>query len=271
VTLPSFCLLVIFSVDAGKGAAPESAPTATAAVAPTAAPHPGAALVLSRLDALYADRDNRRSFDEQRRILEEKAQLPTADFETLWRAARTYFWLSDDPSRSAAERSQDGKIGWDYAERAVALAPQRPEGHYWAAVNIGSYALGLGVIKALSMGLEGKFKERLGRAEQLAPAYNFGGVGVAWGRFYEKLPWPKRDRAKAEQNLRKVLTQVNPNSLRARVYLADTLSQDGRAPEAMRLLDEVAAAPLGKYDAAEEHRAKALGDGLRPAVTKRLK
>lgn len=226
---------------------------------------------MSRIDALYTDRDNRRSFDEQRRVLEEKANQPSADFETLWRAARTYFWLGDDPSQPADLRSKYGKIGWDYAERAIALAPQRPEGHYWAAVNIGSYALGLGVIKAISIGLEGKFKDRLSRAEQLAPGYNFGGIGVAWGRFYEKLPWPKRDRGKAEQQLRKVLGQINPANLRARVYLADTLAQSGHAAEALRLLDEVAAAPLGKYDAAEEHRAKALADGLRPAVTKLLK
>lgn len=210
-------------------------------------------------------------FDEQRRLLDEAAHQPTATFEILWRAARVYFWLGDDPSQSAAERSKYGKTGWDYAERAIVQVPQRPEGHYWAAVNIGSYALGLGVMKAISIGLEGKFKERLSKAEQLAPAYNFGGVGVAWGRFYEKLPWPKRDRPKAEQHLRKVLTQQNVNNLRARVYLADTLAQDDRAAEAKRLLDEVAAAPLGRYDAPEERRAKALAEGLRPAVTKLLK
>jgi len=228
-------------------------------------------LNVSRFDALYADRDNRRVFDEQRRALDEAARQPTASFEILWRAARVYFWLSDDPSQPAAERSKFGKLGWDLAERAISLAPQRPEGHYWAAVNIGSYALGLGVIKAISIGLEGKFKERLGRAEQLAPAYNFGGVGVAWGRFYEKLPWPKRDRPKAEQRLRMVITKQNPHNLRARVYLADTLAQDGRAAEAKQLLDDVAAAPVGRYDAPEERRAKALGDGLRPAVMKLLK
>jgi cytochrome c-type biogenesis protein CcmH/NrfG len=94
---------------------------------------------------------------------------------------------------------------------------------------------------------------------------------VAWGRFYEKLPWPKRDRAKAERALRGVLAGKNPNNLRARVFLADTLAHDGRAPEAKRLLDEVAAAPLGRYDAAEERRAKALGDGLMPTVTKLMK
>jgi hypothetical protein len=126
-------------------------------------------------------------------------------------------------------------------------------------------------MRALAAGLEGKFRERLGRAEQIAPGYNHGGIGVAWGRFYEKLPWPKRDRGKAVESLRKVIDKVNPNNLRARVFLADTLAQEGKPQESKQLLDQVAAAPLGRYDAAEERRAKALGQGLTPSVTKMLK
>jgi len=231
----------------------------------------GPAALLARLDALYAQRDDRRILAEQRQFLDERARQVPSDFEIQWRAARVYFWLGDDPSLPAEDRSKLGKTGWDYAERAVTLAPQRVEGHYWAAVNIGSYALGLGVMRALAAGLEGKFRERLGRAEQIAPGYNHGGVGVAWGRFYEKLPWPKRDRAKAEDHLRKVLGQVSPNNLRARVFLADTLAQEGKPQEAKQLLDQVAAAPIGRYDAAEERRAKALGQGLTPSIIKMLK
>lgn len=226
--------------------------------------------MLARIDALYRQRDDPAALGEQRRLCDDAAARAPADFEVQWRASRVYFWLSDDPSQGNEERSRLGKIGWDYAERAVALDPRRPEGHYWAAVSIGSYALGLGVMKALTMGLEDKFKTRLQRASELAPAYNNGGVDVAWGRFYEKLPWPKRDRKKAEQHLRLVLTQQNPNSLRARVFLADTLAHDNRAAEAKRLLDEVAAAPLGRYDVAEEHRAKALGAGMMNRVLKLL-
>jgi hypothetical protein len=283
VSLPLLCLLVIFSVDAGKGAAfavtpagPTSASGADAAarLAPPPAPTPLAALSAGelppRLDALYAERDDRRALAEERRFLDERARQSPYDYEILWRAARLYFWLGDDPSQSSEERSKLGKIGWDYAERAVAVAPQRPEGYYWAAVDIGTYALGLGVLKALSAGLEDKFKERLGHAEQLAPEYNFGGIGVAWGRFYEKLPWPKRDRRKAEQSLRRVLSQ-HPNNLRARVFLADTLSQVNHAQEAKQLLDQVAATPLGRYDVPEERRAKALGAGLMPSVMRMLK
>ena len=259
MTLPSLGVFLFFSLVATTGGA---ATTGTA--------NPQRAL-LTRIDTLYAGRDDRRVLDQQRRFLDEQVASAPKDYEVLWRAARLYFWLGDDPSLSSDDRSKLGKTGWDLAERAVVVAPDRPEGHYWAAVNIGTYALGLGVVRALAAGLESKFKEQLGRAEALAPDYNHGGVGVAWGRFYEKLPWPKRDRAKAEQALRRVLTQQYPNNLRARVFLADTLAHSGRAAEAKVLLDEVAAAPLGRYDAAEEHRAKALGDGLRDAVTKMLK
>jgi hypothetical protein len=118
--------------------------------------------------------------------------------------------------------------------------------------------------------MEGKFKARLQRAGQLAPAYEFGGVDVAWGRFYEKLPWPKRDRKRAEEHLRRVLVEQNPNNLRARVFLAETLANGGRAAEAKKLLDEVAAAQPGRYDAPEERRAKALAVGVLANVTKLL-
>jgi hypothetical protein len=269
---PLLCFLVIFSVDAGKGPGPITTVVGSGsdegAAALAALPPPA---LFARLDALYEQRDDRRILTEQRQFLDERARQAPSDFEIQWRAARLYFWMGDDPSLSPEERSKLGKTGWDFAERAVTLAPQRVEGHYWAAVDIGTYALGLGVVRALSAGLEGKFRDHLGRAEQIAPGYNHGGVGVAWGRFYEKLPWPKRDRGKAEAYLRKVLGKLNPNNLRARVFLADTLAQEGKPQEAKQLLDQVAAAPIGRYDAPEERRAKALGKALMPSIAKMLK
>jgi hypothetical protein len=97
-----------------------------------------------------------------------------------------------------------------------------------------------------------------------------GGVETAWGRFFDKLPWPKRDRQQAEDHLRRAL-QINPAALRARVYLAGVYLDTDRAPEAKRLLDEVAAAPVGRYDAPEERRAKAMAVGLQPALAAKLK
>ncbi len=108
------------------------------------------------------------------------------------------------------------------------MNPNDVAGYYWAAVNMGNYALGLGVVKALSSGLEEKFRDRLGRASALNDGYEWGGVETAWGRFFDKLPWPKRDRKQAEEHLRRAL-QINPSALRARLYLGILYLNSARA------------------------------------------
>ena len=167
------------------------------------------------------------------------------------------------------QRSRWGKDGWDIAERAIVVNPNDAAGYYWAALCMGNYALGLGVVKALSQGMEAKFRDRLGRAQALNPGYELGAIETAWGRFFDKLPWPKRDRKKAEEHLAR--RRVNPHALRARVYLASSTSTAIAPQEAKRLLDEVAAAAAGRYDAPEERRSKALGAGLMPELYAKLK
>jgi hypothetical protein len=221
----------------------------------------GVAAMTARLDSLYAHRDDKVAWAEQQKLAEKALGRAPADYGVLWRAARVYFWMSDDTAVSNDQRSQWGKQGWDIAERAIKANPSDVAGHYYAAVCMGNYALGLGVVRALSQGLEGKFKERLKRAEELEPKYQHGGVFIAWGRFYDKLPWPKRDRKKAQQYERQAL-QLNPANLRARVYLASSLIDDDHQQEAKTLLDEVMTAPVGRYDTPEEQRAKGLAAAL---------
>jgi Tetratricopeptide repeat len=265
------------TVVTGTSAGAETKAAATPAVASVVAPGVAAGIaqplvkIEERMDELHKRRDERAAWTEQQGLVQGALARAPQDYDVLWRAARFYFWLSDDPGLSTDERSRQGKTGWDLAEHAVAANPNRIEGQYWAAVCMGNYALGLGVVRALSQGMEGKFRERLGRAEALDGRYEHGGIEIAWGRFFDKLPWPKRDRAAAEQHLKRAL-EINPASLRARVYLASSYLEENRAAEAKRLLDEVVAAPSsGRYDAPEERRAKALGVGLMPQVLAKLK
>jgi tetratricopeptide (TPR) repeat protein len=225
--------------------------------------------LLARVDDLYRRRDDKAAWHEQQRLVQTLIARAPNEHGVLWRAARFYFWASDDPGVPKEQRSRWGKDGWDFAERAIVVNPNDPAGYYWAAVCMGNYALGLGVVKALSQGMEGKFRDRLGRAQALNATYELGGAETAWGRFYDKLPWPKRDRKKAEEYLRKAI-ELNPHALRARVYLASSYLDADRAIEAKHLLDEVAAATPG-YDAPEERRAQALGQGLMPTVLAKLK
>jgi hypothetical protein len=265
----------LFAVESGhdgttKNEAVTPPPPVAAVPAAAAAASSSPTEALARIDALHRRRDEPAALAEETKLITDRLARAPGDFEVLWRAARFYFWMSDDPGTASEQRSKLGKTGWDLAERAILANPGQAAGYYWSAVTMGNYALGLGVVKALTMGMEDKFKSRLARAEQLAPDYQFGGVDVAWGRFYEKLPWPKRDRKKAELHLRRALKRANGVNLRARVYLADTLAHDSRAAEGKKLLEEVAAAPVGRYDAPEERRAKALGVGLMPALLKMM-
>jgi len=226
--------------------------------------------LLARVDDLYRRRDDKSAWNEQQRLIQTLIARGPNDYGVLWRAARFYFWASDDPGVAKEQRSRWGKDGWDFAERAIVLNPNDVAGYYWAAFCMGNYALGLGVVKALSQGMEAKFRERLTHAQTLNAGYDFGGAETAWGRFFDKLPWPKRDKKKAEEHLRKAI-ELNPYALRARVYLASSYLDGDRAQEAKRLLDEVAAAVPGRYDAPEERRAQALAQGLMPTLYAKLK
>ena len=117
----------------------------------------------------------------------------------------------------------------------------------------GNYSLGIGVITALRKGIEGKFKDRLKKAESIDPGYLDGAIQTAWGRFYFKLPWPKYDGRKSEIYLRRALER-NPASVRAHVYLADLYEKADRPAQARQELEAAVARPAGAYDPPEERR-----------------
>jgi len=274
VNLLTVAVVLVLSVDAatgpGGGNVGAGAGVGAGAREPAAASGLPLPALMARIDDLHRRRDDHQAFSDEQRLVQAALARAPNDYGVLWRSARFYFWASDDPGLAKEQRSRWGKDGWDIAEHAIAQNPNDVAGYYWAAVCMGNYALGLGVVKALSLGMEGKFRERLGRAEALNDGYEWGGVETAWGRFFDKLPWPKRDRKQGEEHLRRALT-INPAALRARVYLAVSYMDSERVPEAKRLLDEVAAAPVGRYDAPEERRAKALAAGLAAEVYAKLK
>jgi hypothetical protein len=211
---------------------------------------------LSRVDAVWAERDLPGRLAAAREALDRAAALAPEDYGVLWREARFASWLSDDPALGRRERSRIGKRGWELGERAVEKEPSRVEGHLFAALGLGNYALSLGILAALREGIEGKFRTRLRRAEAIDPAYLGGTVHVAWGRFWYELPWPKYDARKSEAALREAL-RVNAANARARVYLAELYVKEGKRGPARGLLAEVLTAKPGAYDAPEERRMQA--------------
>lgn len=235
--------------------------TASLAGAParaeTSPARPDVAALLERSDAAYARRDEPGALEEVRASLEEAERLAPDDYEVLWRLARLEFWVADDPSLREKDKSRVGKRAWEYGDRATRANPDRVEGWDYAAAGMGNYALGIGIFQALGEGIEGKFKERLSRAEKIDPDYEHGAIQTAWGRFWFKLPWPKFDGRKSERALQTAL-EKNPDNVRAHVYLAELYARQGHPDRARSELEKALAHDPGRYDAPEERRMQAV-------------
>ncbi len=213
--------------------------------------------VATRVDELWKRRDDPAAFAQQKTLLDQALARAPGDYGVIWRLARWYAWKSDDPALSKADRVTFGKTGWDLAERAVAINPNHVGAQFWGMAAMGAYALGLGIVRALTQGIEGKFRQRLSRAERFDPTYANGAIPVAWGSYYAKLPWPKYDEEKATLYFRKALA-LNPSNLRGRVFWAELHLREDRPAEARRLLQEVLSATPNKYDPPEEKRCQAM-------------
>lgn len=209
--------------------------------------------LLAQADAAYKVRDEPGKLEEVADALVKAEKLAPDDYGVLWRLSRYYFWVADDPSLSNDEKSQLGKKGWEFGDRATRADPNRVEGWFFAAAGVGNYALGIGVLKALSQGIEGKFRERLDKAQKIDPGFLDGAIENAWGRFFFKLPWPKYNADEAKRHLRLAM-RLNPSNVRARVYLAEVYLKENHPRDARKLLEDVMAQPIGQYDPPEERR-----------------
>jgi hypothetical protein len=236
-------------------ASPPSAPDAPREAAPAARKAPEA--LLAELDGSYKDRDAPGAVDAMGKKLDAAVKEWPEDYEVLWRMARHQFWISDDPDLDKKEKSRIGKIGWEYGDRATAANPARVEGWHYAAAGAGNYSLGIGIFTALRQGLEGKFKERLSRAQAIDPGFENGAIQTAWGRFWYELPWPKYSAKRSRQALEEAL-RMNPDNVRARVYLADLEEKEDEPAKARAELEKAVANPPGRYDAPEERRWQAV-------------
>jgi cytochrome c-type biogenesis protein CcmH/NrfG len=213
--------------------------------------------LLAEIDAAYKERDKPGAMDAMGKKLGDAVKQSPEDYEVLWRIARHYFWMSDDPDLDKKEKSRLGKAGWEYADKATAANPARVEGWHYAAAGMGNYALGIGIFTALRQGIEGKFKDRLSRAQAIDPKFEDGAIQTAWGRFWYELPWPKYSAKRCREALQEAL-RMNPDNVRARVYLADLEEKEDEPAKARAELEKAVANPPGRYDAPEERRWQAV-------------
>jgi tetratricopeptide (TPR) repeat protein len=191
-------------------------------------------------DALYAKREDLASAREAAAIWQSRLKQNPKDYEAAWRLARARYWLGGH----APERDRKGDLdgGIEAARTAMALEPNRPEGHMWLAANMGALAESFGLRQGLKY--RGAIKDELLAVLRIDPAFQQGSADRALGRWYFKVPGLfGGSNKKAEEHLRRALT-YNPNSTLTHYFLAETLLDEGKKDDARAELQKVLDAPL---------------------------
>jgi hypothetical protein len=225
---------------------------------PSPAQRPGPAVAegpagwREQFDDLWKHRDEEGVETKLEQVLQQHLAVEPRSFEANWRLAALYNWEAD--AKDADAKAALGKKAWDAADKAVAANGSDVRGHYNGGVGIGLYSEGVGIITALSQGLEGKFRERILAALRIDKDYLNGAPQVVWGRYFFKLPWPKRDVGQATKILTEAV-RTHPTNLRAKLYLADCYADDDKVDEGTKLVQQVMNAPLGE-DPPEDRRIK---------------
>jgi len=185
------------------------------------------------------------------------ARAAPDDYEAHWGAARAAWFLgevatADDRKGRSIDREALYAEAMVLAERAVALAPDRAEGHLWNAVVTGVYGEARGILK--SLGLAPRVREQAEAALAIDPAVEGHAPGRVLGRLYFRLPWFKGgDDRRAIEHLERSAAGTPGHPL-TRLYLAEVYRAAGRRADAVAQLRLVVDAEPDPRWAAEHAR-----------------
>jgi len=208
-------------------------------------------------DALYADRRNLSSARQAADAWAQQLSREPQAFDAAWKLARVCYWLGGHAPD--AERRGFLDRGIDAGQKAVSLSPDRPEGHFWIAANMGTLAESFGLRAGLKY--RKPVKQELETVLRLDPAFMDGSADRVLGRWYFRVPGLFGGSSKeAEAHLLASL-KYDDRSTITHYFLAELYQDQGRRSDARGELQKVVDAPLsgawGPED--EEYKVKARG------------
>jgi tetratricopeptide (TPR) repeat protein len=201
---------------------------------------PVVAASASEAEALYAMREDLPNALAAAAFWEQQLTKDEADFEAAWKLARACYWLGGHVAET--ERRARFEQGIEAARRAVAAQPNRPDGHFWMAANMGGMAEGFGLRAGLRY--RAPIKASLEKALAIDAAYLDGSADRALGRWYARVPrLVGGSDAKAVEHLQRSLKYA-PTSVASHFFLAEVYLDMNRRDDARRELEAVRAAPF---------------------------
>ena len=173
-------------------------------------------------------------------------------FEGAWKLARADYWIGGHVP--AAERRAVFEDGIAAGRTAVSLQPNRPEGHFWTAANMGALAESFGLRAGIKY--RRPIKNELETVLRLDAAFQQGSADRALGRWYFMVPGLfGGSHKRAEEHLRASLT-YNPTSAASHFFLAELYRDAGKISEARTELQAVIDGPVDPDWAPEDREFK---------------
>lgn len=158
-----------------------------------------------------------------------------ADYEAWWRISKFNCYLARHASGPDKTRLLESAI--DAGRKAVAIAPSRPEGHFWLGADLGLMAESRGFLKALS--LVDSIRKEFETVIRLDPGYEQAAGLRTLARLDYRAPFFKGgDKRRSMELLQEALKQFPNNSL-TMLYLADSYLALGRREQARQQLENI--------------------------------
>ncbi len=190
-------------------------------------------------DALYRDREHLTSAGSAAALWEKRLAADPRDYEAAWKLARTCYWLGE---HAAAARASQYERGIKAARAAVAIAPSKPEGHFWLGANMGGLAESGGLMAGLRYRtpIRKEFEEVL----RIDRTFDRGSAVCALSNYYLRVPSLFGGSKSRAETLARECVADDPQSTLAHYFLAEALVALDRKADARTELQKVLDVPL---------------------------
>jgi tetratricopeptide (TPR) repeat protein len=211
-------------------------PLLTVLVMTVAAQAQGTKTLVQQGDDLYAQRGDLAKAKEALAKYQGALAAGEAAYDANWRLARVEYWIGDHTPDNNVKK-QIFQQGIDYAKKAIELAPDKVEGHFWLGVCYGVYGEAKGVLKSLA--LVKPIKEEMRRVLEIEPAYDKGGADRVLGRVFHEVPgfFGGSEKKSLEHLLKAV--EYGPRVGLNLLYLADTYISLDQIDKARQTLEYI--------------------------------
>jgi tetratricopeptide (TPR) repeat protein len=175
--------------------------------------------MLQQADQLCIEMKDMETAKEVEGLILKASNMMDNKYDAFWRLSRILYYIGEH-TEIKKEKKGIFDRGVYYAEKAIELEPEKPDGHYWLGVNHGKVGETRGVLKSLS--LVKPIKNAMNKVIELDRSYEDGGPDRVLGRVFYKLPgFAGGDNKKSLEHLMKS-KEYGPEDALTRVYLAET-------------------------------------------------